>query len=222
MGGVHRSFAALTLAIAIAGGSLGLLGSGAAAYPLLDTTVWAIEGVVQDPVGRPLQYAAVTDGGQTVYTDADGRYVLEEEAVRGYWVDVSKAGFDSARSLVYPWDPLLYGPSDFTLTYKVYFSMTPRSLSNATDTTIEITAETAAGAGTTCIVWTDEDSGTAISLDLDESHTGERNRWTGSFVSPAGKSEGEYPWNLTVTECEDDTSLIDGEAHGTYTVNDGT
>lgn len=221
MGGVHRSLAALVSSVAILAGPLALLSSGAAAYPLVDVTLMTIEGVVADPVDRPIPGAAVTDGHQTVFTDASGHYALEEEALRDYSVSVSRTGFNAEKRWVIPTEALL-DSVDFTLTYEVYFSMTPWSFSNATDTTIEITAETVSGTETTCILWTDEDSDTPVSLDLDESHTGERNRWTGSFVSPAARSAGEYPWNLTVTECESDTSLIAGEVYGTYTVTDGT
>lgn len=119
---LRRAFARVALVAVIVGVSLlpsvALSSSGAAAYPLVDTTLWTIEGVVQDPAGRPIELAAVTDGSQTVYTDADGRYVLEEEAIREYHVHVSKDGFNSESRVVHPWDPILHGPTNFTLTYE--------------------------------------------------------------------------------------------------------
>lgn len=63
-------------------------------------------------------------------------------------------------------------------------------------------------------------SGTAVILILAESNPGGTSVWAGSYVSAAGKPEGEYAWASTATECADGAMLLAADILGVYVVDD--
>lgn len=63
-----------------------------ASISAMAVSVITIRGTIANPVGRPIVGAAITDGRQTVYSDTEGRYALEENSVRDYQLTVTREG----------------------------------------------------------------------------------------------------------------------------------
>lgn len=163
-----------------------------------------IQGQVTDPVGRVIVGAAVTDGRQTVYSDAGGRYRLEESSVQNYVVRVSRQGFESATRTVTPVDAL--GSVDFALFYLLASEVSPRAFNNVPPKTLTITARSYAPLDS-CVNWTDAASSAVVALQLAQGVPGGQSTWTGSFAVPGGIPDASYAYSSAVTDCATATAL---------------
>lgn len=172
----------------------------AGAVPLM-----TISGTVNDRIGRPLVGVAVTDGAQTVFTDSQGDYRLEEESVSSVFVGASKTGFEPDGRLVRLSDTL--GSVDFVLAHRVTASIAPAHFNSSSAETLTITAKSYAPSAASCVRWTDGLSGAAVELGLSEGIPGGQSTWQGTFVVPAGAADGSVLTTTTVRDCGSTTAL---------------
>ena len=128
-----------------------------------------IHGYVRDKIGRSVAAAFVSDGFQTVATDATGHYALSEERLQNYSISISKLGMDSPTpKLVTPTDAL--SDVNFELTYVIGVSVTPTWF-NSVPRVLAITVSSYAPSAS-CIKWTDAASGVEQSLEISQEVNG--------------------------------------------------
>lgn len=178
--------------------------------------VMTIQGNIRDPIGRPIQGAAVADGSQTVYSDANGHYMLEEQRISNYLSAVSKLGFESTSRLVTPLEAL--NPIDFTLKYVLLAPQTnPQAFNNNPPKTLQITVKSYAPTNS-CVSWADQATGTNLALSLTTAVPGGQSTWSGSFAVPAGTVDGTYTHSAVARDCPSGTDLT-RVISGTYVVD---
>ncbi|MBI4730345.1 MAG: carboxypeptidase regulatory-like domain-containing protein, partial [Acidobacteria bacterium] len=172
--------------------------------PVQAIGLMTIQGQVTDPVGDAVVGAALTDGHQTVYSDASGRYRLEESSVQNYVVRISRQGFEGTSRTVSPVDAL--GSVDFSLFYLHAADVSPRAFNNVPPKTLAITARSYAPLDS-CVNWTDATSSTLVALQLSQGVPGGQSTWTGSFAVPGGIPDASYAYSSVVIDCATSTAL---------------
>lgn len=161
-----------------------------------------IQGTVTDPLARPLANVGVDDGqGNLVFTDATGRYRIDETWPSTFQVTAARGGLNPQTKTVTPTDAL--SPVDFQLTYVLTASVSPPAASNAVPPTVlSVSATSYAPATGQCVTFTDLASGDKVALTFEPPAAIDgATKWTGSYQVPASRADGDYGWDVKGTDC---------------------
>lgn len=174
-----------------------------------------ISGHVTNAAGTPLVNVAVSDGSQTVYTDATGAYTLEESQVNTYIVTASKRGLQAQSKVVTPATAL--NPVDFQLLYVSGISLSPRDFNNTPPKSITLTY-TSYAPSTACVQWTDNASGNVVQLNPANGVSGGESTWTGQF-NAAGLDDGVYAYTAVAKPSCSSSTQLTNVSGGSYNVD---
>lgn len=182
-------------ALVLAAIAISAFGSGGARAELLTTPV---TGLVEDITGHPIANAVVSDGRQSVLTDAVGRYVMEQTLTSGFCLTASKKGFEPRSKC----DTALPGTVvDFELPYLLLPSITPRVFTTVPQT-LTLSVSSAAPSTGVCVTATDRRSTTDIVLAKAPPSTDGLTLWTNSFDVVSGTSVGTYSVDFRAVRCD--------------------
>jgi hypothetical protein len=192
------------LLVALTGASLSL-------QPASAITTMTITGIVTDQAGTPIPGVFVTDQFQDVYTNAVGRYMLEEQTPAPRVLTLAKTGFESpAARRVSPLDA--QSDVNFALDYRLGPSVTPFVL-NVVPRTVDLSMKSFAPTAS-CATWTDTYAGAVAELALTATAPDGERTWTGTFNVPAGTLEGGHPGVAIIRRCSDGAALTKPKSAG--------
>lgn len=165
----------------------------------------SIRGTVVDPLARPLASVTVTDGSNSVLTDASGYYQLEASGVGPFTITAGRTGLNAQSRIVSLTAALQ--PQDFQLSFWQSASNSP-SLFNSLPKTVTLQTISYAPPQNLCAWAIDvRTSNTWIPLTLVESHLDGWHRFSASLNVPAGTTDGNYAVHYRLLDCTSGTAL---------------
>lgn len=158
-------------------------------------------GTVTDQLGTPLAGAYVSDGGQVVTTNAEGRYTLGESSPGTFDLIASRPGMAQEGVMYTVTVPAGDYTQNFSLLYLIGGSLENPYLStvNGSASTV-VSIRDWAPANPSCVEVTDS-SGSTGQATYASTNTDGTSNWSYTFVVPRGTPEGSYSLSVVADDC---------------------
>lgn len=187
--------------------TLALLGSLVFVSAAGGITLYHFRGTVADPLGRPLPASTVTDGFETVTTDADGKYALPESSTGTFTLRASRPHSASASkqvTVVVPIDTVV----DFTLKYVIDGSLSSPYLSTASGPlTSAVSITSWAPAAGSCVKVLDSRTNATLPASLQSVNPDGSSTWSAMLSLDQNTPDGTYQLSVWAEDCASGAGL---------------
>lgn len=163
----------------------------------------SVTGRVTDPSGRPLENVHISDGNDWTLSDSFGAFSIDEALGSSFTLSASKPGLATA----YKSATALVGTTvEFQLYYVLSATLSPNVFNNNPPKTLAISV-TSYAPTSSCVTWTNTQTGSVVSLSLANSVPGGESTWNGSYAVPAGTADGSYSYSVVAKDLCPGTQL---------------
>lgn len=163
-----------------------------------------VTGTVKDRAGTGLAAVKVNYGTRQAWTDSSGNFTINLPAGQSFTLYATKTGLESESQSGTAWPGT---EVHFEMYYKLNHWQTPSVFNNSSPVTITVMAKSYAPPSTSCLSWTDQASGTNVSLQLSNGVPGGESTWTGTYVVPATHRDGTFGTWAVSRDCSSGTDL---------------